>query len=73
MMAVVCPVEERGKKKRNNYRSMFRDYYTSKIWLGVDRKLSKIENSKNTFLFMLILNSKQLNTFLLVAKILLYF
>lgn len=71
---MVCPVEERGRKRRNEYRSMLRDYYASKIWLGADRKLPKVRNSKNTFLLMLILNSKQLNIqFFLMAKIMLYF
>lgn len=42
--------------------SMLRDYYVRKIWLELEGKIPKVGQSKNTSLFMLILNSKQLST-----------
>lgn len=41
--------------------SVLRGYCVRKMWLELERKGPKAEYSKNTLLFMLILNSKQLN------------
>lgn len=62
MIAAVGPHEGRGRKSmKEALGSMLRGYCVRKIWLELERRGPKAGYSKNTFLFMLILNSKQLN------------